>query len=92
LNEDFNAKFDYNSVPAAFSGVKANVGNQFCFRSNLPQSNNKTSWGTSDATKYSRGINATSPTTKMNLGFVQVVVVHLICTLWRSIFNRWYCN
>jgi hypothetical protein len=26
LNEDFNAKFDYNSVPAAFSGVKANVG------------------------------------------------------------------
>jgi hypothetical protein len=40
LNEDFNAlNSDYNSVPAAFSGVKANVGISFV-GSNLPQSNN----------------------------------------------------
>ena len=70
LNEDFNAlNSDFNSVPAAFSGVKANVGISFVLEAIYRKATTKTSWGTSDAMKSTStgGINATSPTTKMNL-------------------------
>lgn len=70
LNEDFNAQnSDFNSVPALFSGVKANVGISFVLEAIYRKATTKTSWGTSDAMKSTAtgGINATSPTSKMNL-------------------------
>jgi len=70
LNEDFNAlNADFNSVPAAFSSVKANVGISFVLEAIYRKATTKTSWGTSDAMKSTStgGINATSPTTKLNL-------------------------
>lgn len=70
LNQDFNATNpDYNSVPALFSGVKANVGISFVLDQVIRKSTNKTSWGTADAMKKANrgGIAPTSPTTKLNL-------------------------
>ncbi len=70
LNKDFNAQnSDYNSVPALFSGVKANIGITFVLDQVVRKSTTKTSWGTKDAMKKSNqgGIAPTSPTTKMNL-------------------------
>lgn len=70
LNKDFNAQnSDYNSVPALFSGVKANIGITFVLDQVVRKSTNKTSWGTADAMKKTNrgGIAPTSPTTKMNL-------------------------
>ena len=69
LNQDFNAtNADYNSVPALFSGVKANVGITFVLDAVNRKSTTKTSWGTADAMKKSNrgGIAPTSPTTKLN--------------------------
>ena len=69
LNQDFNAtNSDYNSVPALFSGVKANVGITFVLDAVNRKSTTKTSWGTADAMKKSNrgGIAPTSPTTKLN--------------------------
>lgn len=70
LNKDFNAlNSDYNSVPALFSGVKANVGISFVLDQIIRKSTTKTSWGTNDAMKKTAqgGIAPTSPTTKLNL-------------------------
>lgn len=70
LNKDFNAtNSEYASVPAAFSGVKTNVGISFVLDQVIRKSTTKTSWGTADAMKKvaSGGIAATTPTTKMNL-------------------------
>jgi pregnancy-associated plasma protein-A len=70
LNKDFNAQnSDFNKVPSAFSGVKANVGVSFVLDAVYRKSTTKTSWGTNDAMKKSTqgGMNPTSPTTKLNL-------------------------
>lgn len=70
LNKDFNAlNSDYNSVPALFSGIKANVGITFVLDQVVRKSTTKTSWGTNDAMKKtsSGGLAAISPTTKLNL-------------------------
>ncbi|OXB23912.1 zinc metalloprotease [Flavobacterium tructae] len=70
LNKDFNAlNSDYNSVPALFSGVKANVGITFVLDQVIRKSTTKTSWGTSDAMKKTAqgGLAPTSPTTKLNM-------------------------
>ncbi|WP_428228395.1 zinc metalloprotease [Flavobacterium sp.] len=70
LNKDFNAlNSDYNSVPALFSGVKANVGITFVLDQIIRKSTTKTSWGTNDAVKKvaQGGLAPTSPTTKLNL-------------------------
>ncbi|UQD57280.1 zinc metalloprotease [Flavobacterium sp. K5-23] len=69
LNEDFNAtNSDYNSVPALFSGVKANIGITFVLQNIVRKSTKTTSWSTNDAMKSSRkGIAPTSPTTVLNM-------------------------
>lgn len=70
LNQDFNAlNADYSQVPAAFSGVKANVGISFVLDQVIRKSTTKTSWGTRDAMKKTNqgGLAPTSPTTKLNL-------------------------
>jgi hypothetical protein len=70
LNADFNAtNSDYNSVPALFSGVKANVGITFVLEKINRKSTTKTSWGTRDTMKKTKqgGLDPTSPTTKLNL-------------------------
>jgi hypothetical protein len=70
LNKDFNAlNSDYNSVPALFSGVKANVGITFVLDQVVRKSTTKTSWGTNDAMKKTSkgGLAPISPTTKLNL-------------------------
>jgi hypothetical protein len=70
LNEDFNAQnADFASVPAIFSGVKANVGITFVLEGINRKATTKTSWGTRDLMKNSKrgGINPTSPTTKLNM-------------------------
>ena len=70
LNKDFNAlNSDYNSVPALFSGLKANVGITFVLDQVIRKSTTKTSWGTTDAMKKTSkgGLAPTSPTTKLNL-------------------------
>jgi hypothetical protein len=70
LNQDFNAlNADYSQVPAAFSGVKANVGISFVLDQVIRKSTTKTSWGTADAMKKTAkgGLAPTSPTTKLNL-------------------------
>ena len=70
LNQDFNAaNSDYNQVPAAFSGVKANVGITFVLETIYRKSTTKTSWGTTDSMKKTAqgGIDPTSPTTKLNM-------------------------
>ncbi|MFQ6602974.1 zinc metalloprotease [Flavobacterium sp. C3NV] len=70
LNKDFNAlNSDYNSVPALFAGVKANVGISFVLDQIIRKSTTKTSWGTNDAMKKvaQGGLAPTSPTTKLNL-------------------------
>lgn len=69
LNEDFNAtNSDYGSVPALFSGVKANVGITFVLQNIVRKSTNTTSFSTNDAMKTSnKGIAPTSPTTVLNM-------------------------
>jgi len=70
LNKDFNASnTDYNSVPALFSSVKANIGISFVLETVKRKATTKTSWGTADAMKKTTkgGLNPTSPTTKLNL-------------------------
>jgi hypothetical protein len=70
LNKDFNAlNSDYNSVPALFAGVKANVGISFVLDQIIRKSTTKTSWGTNDAMKKTAqgGLAPTSPTTKLNI-------------------------
>ncbi|ESU24792.1 hypothetical protein FEDK69T_03450 [Flavobacterium enshiense DK69] len=70
LNKDYNAtNTDFNQVPAAFSGVKANVGISFVLDQVIRKSTTKTSWGTRDTMKKTKqgGLDPVSPTTKLNL-------------------------
>ena len=69
LNKDFNAlNSDYSSVPALFSGVKANVGITFVLQSVKRRATTVTSWSTNDAMKKSAtGIVPTTPTTVLNM-------------------------
>jgi hypothetical protein len=69
LNEDFNAtNADYNSVPALFSGVKANIGITFVLQNVVRKSTKTISWSTNNAMKSSRkGIAPTSPATVLNM-------------------------
>ncbi|UQD57276.1 zinc metalloprotease [Flavobacterium sp. K5-23] len=69
LNEDFNAtNSDYNSVPALFSGVKANVGISFVLQAVVRKATTLTSYSTNNAMKTaSQGIAPTTPTTVLNM-------------------------
>ena len=70
LNKDFNAtNSDYNTANNPYSSVRANVGIRFVLDQVIRKSTTKTSWGTNDAMKKSTqgGIDATSPTTKLNM-------------------------
>ncbi|UQD57279.1 zinc metalloprotease [Flavobacterium sp. K5-23] len=69
LNEDFNAtNSDYNSVPALFSGVKANIGITFVLQNIVRKSTKTVSFSTNNAMKTaSKGIAPTSPTTVLNM-------------------------
>lgn len=70
LNEDFNAtNADLSSVPAGFSGAIGNYGIRFVLDQVVRKYSSKRSWGTNDAMKFSSqgGIDATSPTTKLNI-------------------------
>ncbi|MFV7234865.1 zinc metalloprotease [Flavobacterium sp. ZB4R12] len=70
LNQDFNAtNSDFNTVPALFSGVAANVGITFVLETINRKSTTKTSWDTRDAMKKTKqgGLDPTSPTTKLNM-------------------------
>ncbi len=70
LNKDYQAlNSDFGLVPSTFSGVKANVGISFVLDAVYRKKTSKSSWGTADKMKKSTtgGINATSPTTKLNL-------------------------
>jgi hypothetical protein len=69
LNEDFNAtNSDFNTIPALFSGVAANVGITFVLQNVVRKSTTTTSWSTNDAMKKSpKGITPTTPTTVLNM-------------------------
>lgn len=70
LNEDYNAtNADSYLVPSNFQSVKANVGIRFVLDQVVRKKTTKKSWSTNDAMKKSStgGINATSPTTKLNI-------------------------
>lgn len=69
LNKDFNGlNSDYNSVPALFSGLKANVGITFVLQNVVRKYTTTTSWSTNDAMKKSaKGIAPTTPTTVLNM-------------------------
>lgn len=71
LNNDFKAlNADYNNTPALFQSARSgNFGVEFVLETVNRKSTTKTSWSTNNAMKYSSqgGINATSPTTKLNL-------------------------
>lgn len=70
LNKDFNAtNSDYNTANNPYSSVRANVGIRFVLDQVIRKATTKTSWGTNDAMKRTTtgGLNAVSPTTKMNM-------------------------
>lgn len=70
LNDDFNAlNADFNTANNPYSSVRANVGIRFVLDAIYRKSTTKSSWGTGDTMKNSKrgGINATSPTTKLNV-------------------------
>jgi len=70
LNQDFTAtNADFNTTPALFAGVAANVDITFELVSIIRKSTTKTSWGTRDTMKSSKrgGIDPTSPATTLNL-------------------------
>ncbi|NDP27974.1 MAG: zinc metalloprotease [Flavobacterium sp.] len=70
LNKDFTAtNADFASVPAEWSGVKANVDITFELVKINRKSTNKTSWGTRDAMKKTKqgGLDPTTPSTTLNL-------------------------
>lgn len=74
LNEDYGAtNADYNNTPATFTGVRAgNIAIRFVLDQVIRKSSTKTSWGVNDAMKKAStgGIDATSPTTKLNIWVV----------------------
>jgi hypothetical protein len=70
LNKDYTAtNSDFASVPAEWSGVKANIGITFELVTIIRKSTTKTSWGTADAMKKTSkgGLAPTTPTTTLNL-------------------------
>lgn len=74
LNEDYGAtNADYNNTPATFTAVRAgNTNIRFVLDQVVRKSTTKTSWSVNDAMKKasSGGIDATSPTTKLNIWVV----------------------
>ena len=69
LNKDFTATNpDYNSIPALFTGVAANVDITFELVTINRKITKKRSWGTTSEVKSTSlgGINPTSPTTTLN--------------------------
>ena len=69
LNKDFTAANpDYNSIPALFTGVAANVDITFELVTINRIATKKRSWGTTSAVKTTSlgGINPTSPSTNLN--------------------------
>jgi hypothetical protein len=74
LNEDFAAtNADYNNTPATFTAVRSgDIGIRFVLDAVNRRSTTRTSWSTNNAMKSagSGGINATSPTTKLNIWVV----------------------
>ena len=69
LNKDFTATNpDYNTIPALFTGVAANVDITFELVTINRKITKKRSWGTTSEVKStsSGGINPTSPTTTLN--------------------------
>jgi hypothetical protein len=70
LNKDFTAtNSDFASVPAEWSGIKANVDITFELVKINRKATTKTSWGTKDAMKKTKqgGLDPTTPTTTLNL-------------------------
>jgi len=71
LNNDFKAlNSDYNNTPSFFQPTRSgNFGIQFVLETVNRKSTTKTSWSTNNAMKFNSqgGINATSPTTKLNI-------------------------
>lgn len=71
LNKDFAAtNSDYNTANNPYSNVRSgNIGIKFVLDQVVRKSTPKTSWSTNNAMKSSStgGINATSPTTKLNI-------------------------
>jgi Pregnancy-associated plasma protein-A len=78
LNEDFAAlNADYNNTPATFTGVRSgDVGVRFVLDQVIRLASTKRSWSPNDAMKSAStgGINATSPTTKLNIWVVNRMV------------------
>lgn len=71
LNADFAAtNSDYNLTPSTFTSVRSgNTNIQFVLDTVIRKATTTTGWGTNDAMKKSSsgGIDASSPTTKLNL-------------------------
>ncbi|HSN48111.1 MAG TPA: zinc metalloprotease, partial [Flavobacterium sp.] len=70
LNKDFTAtNSDFNTTPAIFAGVAANVDITFELVKINRKATTKTSWGTRDAMKKTKqgGLDPTSPSTTLNL-------------------------
>jgi hypothetical protein len=70
LNKDFTAtNSDFNSTPAIFAGVAANVDITFELVTIKRKATTKTSWGTRDAMKKTKqgGLDPTSPSNTLNL-------------------------
>lgn len=82
LNADYaGTNADITKVPTTFSGVKAgNCNIRFVLSNVVRKSTTKTSWSTNDAMKKSStgGIDATSPTTTLNIW---------VCTLGNGILG-----
>lgn len=77
LNEDFSAtNADYNNTSTYNSVKSGNIGIRFVKDAVNRKKNTKKSWGTDDAMKSSStgGINATSPTTKLNIWIVNKMI------------------
>lgn len=77
LEKDFNAlNSEYGSVPALFSGVKANVGVHFVLKNVVRKSSTKTSWSaTTENMKKSSlgGIDPTTPDSVLNIWVVNFI-------------------
>ncbi|MFT3980412.1 MAG: zinc metalloprotease [Ferruginibacter sp.] len=77
LNEDYSATNSDYSTSTPFDNVKAgNIGIRFVLDAVVRKQSTKKSWKTDDAMKSTStgGINATSPTTKLNIWVVNKMV------------------
>ena len=75
LNEDFNnANSNVSGVPSEFSGLVADVNITFTLAGVNRKTSSRSTWGTSDAMKYSSqgGIDATDPSTYLNLWVCEI--------------------